>query len=157
MSLIRGSYPNYRRTSYKQKQKIPLKMGKEPEKRFFQKIINGPLPPLIVILSQLKKMFSLSSNCFNLKFQREQMMCTESVRTLDSLCDVWLQSLVQDGHEIQVCSNRKTKFSLPTFVFTSTEENSFFLWSRIYELKLTKTTEFRLKMEPRLEKQSYEM
>lgn len=30
-------------------------MGKEPEKRFFQKIINGPLPPLIVILSQLKK------------------------------------------------------------------------------------------------------
>lgn len=50
-----------------------------------------------------------------------------------------------------------TRFSLPSFVFTSKEVNYFFLWTRFCELMLSETAEFRLKMKPRLNKKSYEM
>ena len=99
-------------------------------------------------------MFSCSSNCFILKFQEEQVMFTKSVRTLDFFCSVWFKMSMW-SKSLQWGS---TRFSLPTFVFTSKEVNYFFLWTRFCELNLSEISEFRLKkMEPRLKKQIYEM
>lgn len=95
----------------------------------------------IPILLYFKFCSHCSSNCFILKFPEEQVMFTKSVRTLDFSCSVWF-TMSMWSKSVQSGS---TRFSLPTFVFTSKEVNYFFLWTRFCELKLSETSELRLK------------
>lgn len=142
MSLIRGSYPNYRRTSYKQKQKIPLKMGKEPEKRFFQKIINGPLPPLIVILSQLKKCSHYHPIASTWSFRGNRWcVLSQSGHWILSVmfgCRVWFRmgmrsKSVQTGKQDSV-SQRSFSHPQKRILFSSGLEFMNWSWQRLLSL-----------------------